>query len=129
MQPNDIKTGYKCSICAVSGYKRNKIGIIYLLKCVDNKYLKIGITNNLDQRLKAHKKYLPFKFNLVDSFSFSCGSTVADLEQELLAKYKKHKALNIKQRNRKENVSNETFIYKDSLLKDIVFEIKNHLAI
>ena len=127
MQPNVIKSGGKCIKCANFGYDHNKIGIIYLLKCVDNKYLKIGITNNLNQRLKDHKRFLPFKFNLVDSFSFSCGSKVADLEKELLKTYKKHKALNIKQRN--QSISNETFIYKDSLLKDIVFDIKNHLAI
>lgn len=51
--PGHIKTGKGCPECATSGFSPNKPAWTYVLLFSD--YIKYGITNNLQQRLWAHK--------------------------------------------------------------------------
>ena len=124
MSPSSIQSDHRCIKCAEYGYNHNKTGTIYLLKCIDNKYIKIGITNHLDQRLKDHQRYLPFEFKLIHSLSFWCGSAIAELEKDLLKKYSPYLANGIKQNNRHKNNSVETFNYSEWLLDSLISDIK-----
>ena len=124
MTPSSIQSDRRCIKCAEFGYNHNKTGTIYLLKCIDNKYIKIGITNHLDQRLKDHQRYLPFEFKLIHSLSFWCGSAIAELEKDLLEKYSPYLANGITQNNRHKNNSVETFNYSEWLLDSLISDIK-----
>lgn len=57
------KTG--CPSCIKFGYNPDRPGVLYALLSDDGAFVKIGITNNLNRRLKELRRATPFGFNLI----------------------------------------------------------------
>jgi hypothetical protein len=77
--PNNIISGKGCGACSPHGFRINKPGYAYLLNF--GNFIKYGITNNLEQRLKQHNKN--GKFELVWSSSFSVGKQALEWENTI----------------------------------------------
>jgi hypothetical protein len=75
-KPSIIKSGHGCPTCASSGFKRDKPGWIYVL--IFANYIKYGITNDLERRLKEHLKNGVFE--LYFSQLYDSGGIAYDLE-------------------------------------------------
>jgi hypothetical protein len=53
--PDNVKRGSGCPHCADYGFNPSKSAVVYGF--TRDNYLKVGITNNLEQRLWQHRKY------------------------------------------------------------------------
>lgn len=69
-----------CPSCAVNGYDNNKTGFLYGLLSTCGKYLKIGITNKLEQRLRQLKSATPFEFYVLNVYKDENGTRCRMLE-------------------------------------------------
>ena len=89
-----LKKGILDKICshmpqAMSGYDKTKAGSIYLI-IIDDKYLGYGITGDLNQRLKEHKRNLDLANRhhyLFASATFEDGQIPLDIENEIKEKF------------------------------------------
>lgn len=81
--PANYKYSTGCPSCTKYGYKTNKKGYLYILRSVDCVYSKIGITNNLTQRLNRLKESTPFPWSLERVYSSENGALVRKLEQQI----------------------------------------------
>ena len=61
-----LNTGTGCPSCAFHGFNPSLVGYLYFLLSSCTTYIKIGITNNLEQRLNQLKKHTPFSFTLLN---------------------------------------------------------------
>lgn len=59
-----VLRGSRCPACSIGGYSINKDGYCYLLKSACGSLLKIGISNNPDQRIKTLARLTPFEFEV-----------------------------------------------------------------
>ena len=84
--PSNIKMGRGCPKCAISGFQIDKPAYTYFIYFKDLELHKIGITNNLDIRLKV----FGYTAEILISKHFKLGQEAKDLEQELLKKYSKY---------------------------------------
>lgn len=81
-KPNDIKNGNGCPYCADhggGGFKPGKPAWEYGF--IRDGYLKIGITNNIEQRLRKHRQYGPI--DLVHCRYREIGQQALDWENRL----------------------------------------------
>jgi len=69
-----------CRGCANRGYNSKIRGTLYLIKSDCGAYLKVGITNKLDNRLRDLKRSSPFSFELISKWSAG-GRDVLDQEK------------------------------------------------
>ena len=60
---NDHVNGNGCPSCAKNGFDSGKDGFVYFL--IGDHGIKVGITNNLQRRLRELKSSTPFEFNLI----------------------------------------------------------------
>lgn len=79
MAPNKIKFGRGCPQCAEYGFNPNKPAWEYGF--IRDGYLKIGITNHLEQRLKKHRRYGPII--LVHQRRHEIGQMALDWENQI----------------------------------------------
>lgn len=71
-----------CPSCSTSGgYNKTKAGTLYLLESNDKKYMKIGVTKEINQRIYFLKRCTPFDFKLICTYQNEDGYVVADLEK------------------------------------------------
>lgn len=70
-----------CPSCARHGYDSNKPGYIYGLLSACGKYLKIGITNKLKQRLAQLERSTPFEFHVLSVYQDANGARCRMLER------------------------------------------------
>ena len=84
--PNHHLRGVGCPGCAKSGFDRTKVGFLYILRSCCGQYMKIGITNNPEQRHNKLKRATPFSFKRIELIE-GPGEQIANLEIELLAEY------------------------------------------
>lgn len=84
---DNLLRGKRCPSCAKFGFKKNKPAWIYLLKVLGKQeFAGFGITNNLEQRIKAHKAKLLQHECVIDeleSFIFEDGSLALNIETKL----------------------------------------------
>lgn len=89
--PSSHLAGRGCPLCAKSGYKVSKPGLLYVLKIkgYDNLY-KIGITN-----LTVNKRFTKTELTIIDTLftkQFTNGKECLDKETELLQRFSNNKA-------------------------------------
>lgn len=78
--PNDHLNGRGCPECAVYGFKQHIQAGLYCLKAKEQDYVKIGISNNVEKRIKILKSATPFEFDVLHIIENS-GATIAKLEK------------------------------------------------
>lgn len=74
-----VNGGRKCPGCAIYGFNPCKQSTLYALRSECGQHVKIGITNNMERRLKELVKITPFSFSLVESISEN-GKTIYEFE-------------------------------------------------
>lgn len=84
--PTCHPSGQGCVGCAKNGFDRTKVGFLYVLRSDCGQYMKIGITNNPDQRHAQLSRETPFTFECIELIEDGCES-IANLEKELLSEY------------------------------------------
>lgn len=75
-----VNGGRRCPGCASYGYDATKDATLYVLKSHCDRYVKIGVTNNLTRRLGELGKQTPFQFELVDCIT-SSGVKIWEIEK------------------------------------------------
>lgn len=74
--------GTGCPKCAEYGYNAAKQGTLYLLRSECGSMVKIGISNNYEQRHDQLRRHTPFNWSCIELLHGD-GATIADLEKEL----------------------------------------------
>jgi len=75
--------GSGCSKCNISGFDRMSDGFVYALISDCGQYIKIGVSNNYQDRMKRLSRGTPFGFSLIGLLACS-GQDAADKEREIL---------------------------------------------
>ena len=78
--------GSGCPGCMSCGFDRTRSGFLYILRSDCGTKMKIGITNNPDQRQAQLSRATPFSFTRIELIE-GPGELIANLEKELLAEY------------------------------------------
>lgn len=73
---NFMKSRHGCPNCRNHGYKQSINGYVYLLRSTCGCYMKIGITNDPQVRIKELKWYTPFDFNLSELIKMDAQSAI-----------------------------------------------------
>ena len=82
---NILNKGQGCPKCAKYGFKKDKPAILYYIQ-IDEKYFKIGVTNN-----NVHSRYRGKdnkRIKILFEKRFERGEDAARIEKEILKKYK-----------------------------------------
>ena len=80
-------SGKGCTGCATNGYRRDKRGTLYGLLSQDGAYFKVGITNNLDQRMTSLRSGTPFGWSLVKVVDSDDGEIIRKLETMIQSEF------------------------------------------
>lgn len=74
-----------CKKCGnkTRGFRPDKCGYLYALRSECGRYLKVGISNNPDARLKSLSARTPFAFNRVELIRFDNGKDALDNETRI----------------------------------------------
>lgn len=80
---NVLTHGRGCPFCSVSGFKLDEKASVYVLfdSLIDPKFVKIGLANDADKRLKTLKRNTPFSIFEVERFNFNTGKDAYIFEQ------------------------------------------------
>jgi predicted GIY-YIG superfamily endonuclease len=82
-----INTRSRCPDCAITGFKRNKDGYVYVLqvKGPSTHFTGYGITNNIEDRLRSHvRNTKEYGLSVVNQVHFKMdGETAYSLEKEI----------------------------------------------
>lgn len=78
---NFYRMGKRCKGCAKKGYKTSKKGTLYFLLSENKNFLKIGISNNADIRLRQLKHATPFEFTIFNKIDFEDGKDAFEMEK------------------------------------------------
>lgn len=76
-----LHTGRRCAGCAATGFKIKNKASLYILRSTSGEYVKIGISNHVEKRIKTLRKRTPFDFNIIEIYQ-SNGVTVRSLEKD-----------------------------------------------
>lgn len=83
VQPKNHLTGRGCPSCAKTGYKRDRSGNLYIMKCGD--ITKVGITNlDITIRVKDISRSFGSAFTVQTTWSFLNGALADDIETSIL---------------------------------------------
>lgn len=82
-----IDAGSGCPKCAVSGYRADKLGTLYVLRSDCGGMVKIGISNDYKERHSRLKRATPFPWSCIELIHGD-GALIADAEKRLLKKLK-----------------------------------------
>ena len=86
--PADHSKGHGCPGCAKHGFDRTKKGFLYVLRSDCGKYMKIGVSNNPNQRNHQLSRDTPFSFRRIELIEGD-GKSIAELEKRLLGLFEK----------------------------------------
>ena len=64
--PNDHLNGSGCPCCNTRGYNPENKGYLYLLRSKCGSFIKVGISNNIKNRMSSLHRSTPFDFNLLE---------------------------------------------------------------
>lgn len=70
-----------CPNCSKTGFKPGKYATLYVLRSNCGRYAKIGISNQVDQRLSTLQRKTPFDFQLIEKLN-GHGATIRSLEKD-----------------------------------------------
>lgn len=79
--PNNHINGQGCPDCSVSGFKISKDGHLYILKSSCGRFIKVGISNIVEKRIRQLKLRTPFELSVV-SLHYSDGLYVSRIEKQ-----------------------------------------------
>ena len=68
-QPQHHLTGHGCPACGRYGFRPDSDAVLYVLTSECSKFIKIGITGHLDQRIAQLTRATPFNFKLIFTFN------------------------------------------------------------
>lgn len=85
--PNHHLRGVGCPRCAKHGFNPSKNGTLYALRSACGQYVKIGITNNFEQRFHALKRVTPFDVSVIERIECD-GQTASQLEKMFHREFK-----------------------------------------
>lgn len=85
---NLVIVGTGCPNCEKSGYDQSKKGTLYALRSECGRYVKVGISNRHNERIKDMERNTPFSFSCIEQISGD-GSKIAELEKYLHNKYER----------------------------------------
>jgi hypothetical protein len=71
----------RCPGCAKGGYDRTKTGYAYALRSECGKHVKVGISNNVPQRIRQLRRDTPFAFIKVAHIRFANGKEAPEFER------------------------------------------------
>jgi hypothetical protein len=78
-----LNAGTGCPACAQSGFNPATPGTLYILRSECGTMVKIGISNNHEQRHGQLKRATPFDWHCIELLHSDDGSLIAELEKEL----------------------------------------------
>lgn len=111
---NLIGHGTGCPSCARYGYNKGKAGFLYFLRSECGEHVKVGITNNTEQRYRQLKKATPFCFYVVEVIHGD-GSVIYDLENYFHGKYQSSGFTGF-------DGATEWLVFDDGIIKDAMRE-------
>lgn len=76
-----INKGSGCPKCAIYGFKDNENACVYVLRSECGSYVKVGISNNVEERLLKLKRSTPFDFDVIEKF-YAIGLVVRNMESK-----------------------------------------------
>lgn len=85
---NLVNNGRGCPKCAKTGYDKSKDGVLYAMRSECGRYVKVGITGNIQRRLYELSIRTPFRFNMIEKV-YGDGGRVYDLEKRFHDKYER----------------------------------------
>lgn len=80
--PGDHLQGKGCSSCSLTGFDDSKDAVLYVISDLDMKYMKIGITGNINNRFTRLKYSTPFEIQMINAFDI-CGSVARNVEKAI----------------------------------------------
>lgn len=80
---NLLNIGQGCPRCAEYGFNPSKPGTLYILRSECGTMVKIGISNNHEQRHAQLRRRTPFNWSCIELLHSDDGSLIAELEKEL----------------------------------------------
>lgn len=83
-------SGHACPKCAKYGFDYSSVGFVYFLISENGSDIKVGITNNLTQRVKKLTKVTPFRFSLFKYYELPA-EVCRIIENYYLSKYQNAK--------------------------------------
>lgn len=78
---NNLRNGRGCPKCSKHGFNRAKNGALYILRSECGAMVKIGISNNYEQRHAILKRKTPFDWSCIEILHGD-GATIAEWEKE-----------------------------------------------
>ena len=78
-----IHAGQGCPSCADYGYSPSKPGTLYALRSSCASMVKIGISNNPEQRHRQLERATPFEWDCIERVECEDGAVIAQLEKRL----------------------------------------------
>lgn len=85
---NLVNNGRGCPKCAKTGYDKSKDGVLYAMRSECGRYVKVGITGNIQRRLHELSIRTPFRFNMIEKV-YGDGGKIYDLEKHFHDKYER----------------------------------------
>ncbi|MGL5567256.1 MAG: zinc-ribbon domain-containing protein [Plesiomonas sp.] len=85
---NLVNNGRGCPKCAKTGYDKSKDGVLYAMRSECGRYVKVGITGNIQRRLYELSIRTPFRFNMIEKVCGD-GGRVYDIEKHFHDKYER----------------------------------------
>jgi len=82
--------GKGCPSCGEYGYRPNKKGYLYALRSTCGKYVKVGITNNIEQRHRQLELNTPFTWECIHIVQDDDGNVPKSLEKLFHKKFDRH---------------------------------------
>lgn len=78
---NFVDNGKGCPGCKRTGFNPSKPGYLYALRSKCGQFVKIGITNNPDSRIRTLVSHTPFEFQRIEIIRFEDGSNAESMEK------------------------------------------------
>ena len=72
-----------CPYCCETGFNKDDIGYLYLLRSDCGIHAKVGISNNPERRFKELRRHTPFNFSVIECFMFESGHLAIDMERSV----------------------------------------------
>lgn len=78
---NFLYGGIGCPVCAKGSFKKNSVGYLYLLLSENGRFVKVGISGRLKNRLSELRCRTPFDFSVMDIVKFEKGEDALSFEK------------------------------------------------
>lgn len=86
---NLTSSGTGCPFCQESGYRKGKPGSLYALMSHCGLFIKIGISNNPERRMRELTRQTPFSWHQIAQVDSQDGVQIAEWEREIHSQHEK----------------------------------------